>query len=204
MNLLNRSVRFQCAANRIHCNSVWNGFNQFNSHSLLKPINVITQSNGMQTSTNVSCNAGLSVSSYNGDSLFSHPNWSLNELLSTSSNQSIDINDNEIDRLYQLSMLHMSDDQTVNESIRSMIQWMSAIHSVNTDTITPIYTPIQLIRKYTMNQHQQSNINSINTDNDADASADSIVDVSDRDRILHNAPRTDQGFILVPKVVDYH
>ncbi len=140
------------------------------------------------------------ISTYDADTFFSQPTWSLMQLFVNIDNTDIDIADVDIERLYSLSMLHVPVDNTAGYSIKSMIQWMSSIHNVNTDNVQPIYTPIQIIENNTNNDKTLHSNSRSYTER---YRSDIVSDGNYQSDILRNAPNTDKGFVLVPKVVDY-
>lgn len=153
---------------------------------------------------------------YNADLFFCKPRWSLNKLFENSNinNSNINsknnddniINDTEIDRLYHLSMLHPPSNQQAKQRIKSMIQWISIIKDIDTDGLTPIYTPLQFHNNNCNSSNNQTDTDNTTTtqslDNNPILRQDIVNDGNYQQRILMNAPIKDKGYVLVPKTVN--
>ncbi|MED5436838.1 MAG: Asp-tRNA(Asn)/Glu-tRNA(Gln) amidotransferase subunit GatC [Pseudomonadota bacterium] len=94
--------------------------------------------------------------------------------------------DNKIvEKIAKLSRISLEDNEVNGLSLElsQILDWVEQLSEINTDDISPIYSSFD----------DADNIN---------LREDRVSDGGYRDKVISNAPMSEDGFFLVPKVVD--
>ncbi len=94
--------------------------------------------------------------------------------------------DNKIvEKIAKLSRISLEDDEVNDLSLElsQILDWVEQLSEINTDDISPIFSSFD----------DADNIN---------LREDRVSDGGYRDKVISNAPMSEDGFFLVPKVVD--
>ena len=94
--------------------------------------------------------------------------------------------DNKIvEKIAKLSRISLEDDEVNDLSLElsQILDWVEQLSEINTDDIRPIFSSFD----------DSDNIN---------LREDRVSDGGYRDKVISNAPMSEDGFFLVPKVVD--
>ncbi|MEC7735589.1 MAG: Asp-tRNA(Asn)/Glu-tRNA(Gln) amidotransferase subunit GatC [Pseudomonadota bacterium] len=94
--------------------------------------------------------------------------------------------DNKIvEKIAKLSRISLEDNEVNDLSLElsQILDWVEQLSEINTDDISPIYSSFD----------DADNIN---------LREDRVSDGGYRDKVISNAPMSEDGFFLVPKVVD--
>ena len=94
--------------------------------------------------------------------------------------------DNKIvEKIAKLSRISLEDNEVNDLSLElsQILDWVEQLSEINTDDITPIFS-------------------SFDDAGDINLREDIISDGGYRDKVISNAPMSEDGFFLVPKVID--
>ena len=95
------------------------------------------------------------------------------------------IDKNLVRKIAKLSRISVSEDDVkdLSEELSKILEWIEQLSQVNTNEVEPIFS-------------------SFEEDAELKKRKDEIADGGYRENIIANAPKTKEGFFLVPKIVD--
>ena len=95
------------------------------------------------------------------------------------------IDKNLVRKIAKLSRISVSevDVKDLSEELSKILEWIEQLSQVNTNEVEPIFS-------------------SFEEDAELKKRKDEIVDGGYRENIIANAPKTKEGFFLVPKIID--
>ena len=95
------------------------------------------------------------------------------------------VNKDDVIKIANLSKISLKDDETEKflEDLNQIINWVDQLTEVNTEKVLPTFS-------------------SFDSDKEMKRREDNVNDGNYRDEITINAPNADEGFFLVPKVID--
>ena len=103
--------------------------------------------------------------------------------LNYGANMSID--ENTVRKIAKLSRISVSEDDIkyLSEDLSKILEWIEQLSQVDTNEVEPVFS-------------------SFEEDTKLKKRKDEIADGGYRENIIANAPKTKEGFFLVPKIVD--
>ena len=99
--------------------------------------------------------------------------------------ENMSIDKNLVRKIAKLSRISVSEDDVkdLSEELSKILEWIEQLSQVNTNEVEPIFS-------------------SFEEDAELKKRKDEIVDGGYRENIIANAPKTKEGFFLVPKIID--
>ena len=94
--------------------------------------------------------------------------------------------DNElVKKIARLSRISLSDEEIKNLSheLTNILDWIEQLSELNTDNVDPVFS-------------------SFDEDGNINFREDEVSDGGYREKVIANAPESEDGFFLVPKVID--
>lgn len=97
------------------------------------------------------------------------------------------LSSNDVSRIAQLARLELSADEqsAILSQLNGFFEIVEAMRSVNTAGIEPLYTPLSAIEDVTLRLRP-----------------DVVTETEQREACMANAPASDNGLFLVPKVIE--
>jgi len=89
----------------------------------------------------------------------------------------------DVKKIARLSRLHVADDrlQDLADELNGILGWIEQLGEVDVDGVEPMTSAVAI---------------------DAPMRADAVTDGGKRDDVLKNAPKSDDGFFVVPRSVE--
>lgn len=93
------------------------------------------------------------------------------------------VNADDVKKIARLSRLHVeqADLEPIAQDLNGILKWIEQLSEVNVEGVTPMTSAVDM---------------------DAPLRKDDITDGGVRDQVLANAPKSDDGFYVVPRSVE--
>ncbi len=93
------------------------------------------------------------------------------------------LDNDTVKRIARLARIHLDEDEVapLADELNNILGWVEQLDEVDTDGVEPMTSVVEMVQRLR---------------------ADVVTDGGVRDKVLANAPEADEGFFVVPKVIE--